>query len=127
MDRLVNHLFVFEGEGIIRDFPGNYSQFRETVKEPDTRQPTIKAQKTPEVNTLVPSKKKLSYKEQREFELLEKQIPQLEKERQELFDSLNQPDVPYEQIQKLTDRVSRLSTEINEKEMRWLELSENTL
>ena len=127
MDRLVDHLFVFEGEGVVRDFPGNYSQFRETLKDPETKQVTPKAETVLENKSASPQKKKLSYKEQREFELLEKQIPELEKERTELFDCLNKPDVPYEQIQKLTDRVSKLSTEINEKELRWLELSENTL
>ena len=124
MDRLVDHLFVFEGEGIVRDFPGNYSQYRDTVKEQEPKETEIKPQKPVEGTS--PAKKKLTYKEQREFETIEKQIPQLEKERQELFERLNNGELPYEQLQKLTDRVSFLSNEIHEKELRWLELSENT-
>ena len=74
-----------------------------------------------------PGKKKLTYKEQREFELLEKQIPELEKEQREVLELLNTKDLPYDELQKLTERVGQLSGEINEKELRWLELSENTL
>ncbi len=125
MDRLVDHLFVFEGQGIVRDFPGNYSRYRDSVKDQEPLEAENKAQKTVEP-TAASQKKKLTYKEQREFELLEKQISELEKERQKVFDRLNAQGLPYEEIQKLTDRVSLLSTEINEKELRWLELSENT-
>lgn len=125
MDRLVDHLFVFEGEGIVRDFPGNYSQFRDTIKEQEPRE-TIGKPRKPVENVPQLVRKKLSYKEQREFEALEKQIPELEKERHELLDQLNNGELPYEQLQKLTDRVSILSNEIHEKELRWLELSENT-
>jgi ABC transport system ATP-binding/permease protein len=128
MDRLVDHLFVFEGEGIVRDFPGNYSQYRDSIKDDDRdiKEPEAKASKTPEI-TSAPAKKKLTYKEQREFEMLEKQIPDLEREQREVYELLNSKDLPYDQLQKLTERVGQLSKEINEKELRWLELSENTL
>jgi ATP-binding cassette subfamily F protein uup len=125
MDRLVDHLFVFEGEGVVRDFPGNYSQYRETLKEPEPRQAEIKTSKAAGTSTQN-LKKKLSYKEQREFELLEKDIPSLEKERQELYTRLAGEGLSYEELQKLTDRISNLTIEISQKELRWLELSENT-
>ena len=126
MDRLVDHLFVFEGDGIVRDFPGNYSQYRDTSTEPESREAEIKPLKE-EVTSAQAAKKKLSYKEQREFELLEKDIPALEKERQEIYSKLDEGGLPYEQLQRLTDRISILTNEISQKELRWLELSENTL
>ena len=129
MDRLVDHLFVFEGEGVIRDFPGNYSQYREWQK---AQQVEAQAEKKEE-KTTVPqpqtdtskTKKKLSYKEQREFEMLEKEIADLEKERATLYEKLNDSTLPYEQLQQMTARISEISEAIDTKEMRWLELSEN--
>jgi ATP-binding cassette subfamily F protein uup len=126
MDRLVDHLFVFEGNGVIRDFPGNYSQYRDTLKDEETREP----EKSPLKETSAPittAKKKLSYKEQREFEALEKEIPALEKEKQEIYVRLESPDLPYEELQKLTERIGIITRQIDEKELRWLELSENTV
>jgi ATP-binding cassette subfamily F protein uup len=124
MDRLVDHLFVFEGDGEIRDFPGNYSQYREWQKKQEEE---LKEEKKPEQsveNTSTKIKKKLSFNEQREFDLLEKEIATLEKERQEIYIKLNDPSIPYEQLQKLTGRIGVINDTIDEKEMRWLELSE---
>ncbi|HZF63473.1 MAG TPA: ABC-F family ATP-binding cassette domain-containing protein [Chitinophagaceae bacterium] len=120
MDRLVDHLFVFEGDGIIRDFPGNYSQYREVAKEPQTKEEKPKNKDEAPVAT---GKKKLSYKEQREFELLEKGIAALEKEKQEIYSKLN-GELPYSEIEKLTARINMISKELEEKEWRWLYLSE---
>lgn len=123
MDRLVDHLFVFEGEGVVRDFPGNYSLYRDSLKEEEPKE--IEKKTTPAAIQPPPSKKKFSYKEQREFEQLEKHIPELEKERQGLFTRLNEEGLSFEEIQKITDRLSIITNEIHEKELRWLELSEN--
>jgi len=126
MDRLVDHLFVFEGDGEIRDFPGNYSQYREWQK---IQEEEVKEEKRPEpIEATSPTKekKKLSYKEQREFDILEKEIASLEKERQEIYTKLNDPSLPYDQLQKLTERIGIINNSIDEKEMRWLELSEMT-
>jgi ATP-binding cassette subfamily F protein uup len=124
MDRLVNHLFVFEGEGQIRDYPGNYSLYREWQK---TQQNEVVVDKK-EVKKVEPveeqSKKKLSFKEQREFEMLEKEIAQFEKERSEINEQLSSSNLPYNEIQKLTTRIGELNQAISAKEMRWLELSE---
>jgi ATP-binding cassette subfamily F protein uup len=124
MDRLVNHLFVFEGEGQIRDYPGNYSLYREWQK---TQQNEVVVDKkeikqTAQVEEL--PKKKLSFKEQREFDILEKEIAQFEKERSEINEQLSSPNLPYNEIQKLTTRIGELNQAISAKEMRWLELSE---
>lgn len=125
MDRLVDHLFVFEGDGEIRDFPGNYSQYREWQK---AQEEELKEDKKPEQlivesNTAKP-KKKLSYNEQREFDMLEKEISSLEVERQDIYTKLNDPGIAYEELQKLTERINIINNTIDEKEMRWLELSE---
>ncbi|HVG41814.1 MAG TPA: ATP-binding cassette domain-containing protein, partial [Chitinophagaceae bacterium] len=126
MDRLVDHLFVFEGDGVISDFPGNYSQYRERIKE---KIPEIE-EKKPAIIISAPvvdvtPKKKFSYKEQREYENLEKELAQLEKERKNIYEQLNAPHLPYDKIQGLTERISFINNSIDSKEMRWLELSEN--
>lgn len=123
MDRLVDHLFVFEGNGIIQDFPGNYSQYREAEKKQVVEKEPEKKEVKP-VEEITKQKKKLSYKEQREFEILEKEIGQLEKEKTEIYEQLNKADQPYEQLQKLTARIGEITEAIDTKEMRWLELSE---
>jgi ATP-binding cassette subfamily F protein uup len=119
-------LFVFEGDGIVRDFPGNYSQYRDTLKDiPEQKEPPSRIEKGRE--DIKPSvKTKLSYKEQREFELLEKDIEALEKERREIYVKLENADSAYNELQKLTERVGFITKLIDEKELRWLELSENT-
>lgn len=125
MDRLVDHLFVFEGEGSIRDYPGNYTQYREWLK---TREQPSEAPKKAAVQEAPPpppaAKKKLSYKEQREFDLLEKEIADMETERKSIYEQLSSGDLPFDKLQQLTERISYLSNTIDEKELRWLELSE---
>ncbi len=127
MDRLVDHLFVFEGDGVVRDFPGNYTQYRieEKGKEKQKENVTTKSETTNTVETkLTKDKKKLSFNEKREFELLNKELPKLEIEKQEVTEKLSQGGTPYEEIQKLSLRITELTNLIEEKELRWLELSE---
>ena len=134
MDRMVDHLFAFEGDGVIRDFPGNYSQYREamakgllTNKEQqimkpvgeettDRRRPTTGVQAT-----FV--QKKLSFKEKFELENLEKEMPALQKEKKLLEEKMN-GNIPYDELQKAADRITIIIQQLDEKEMRWLELSE---
>lgn len=126
MDRLVDHLFVFEGEGTIRDFPGNYTQYRDWQKaqeaEKDAEAKPKTDEKKEEPKPVV--KKKLSFKEQREFETLEIEIPQLEKERAALTAQLSDASLPFEKLQQFSERINQINALIDEKEMRWLELSE---
>jgi ABC transport system ATP-binding/permease protein len=126
MDRLVDHLFVFEGEGVIRDFPGNYSQFREAealkpaeVATESTRI-SLKEQDAPK------KQKKLSYNEQREYDSLQNEVMRLEQERKSIFEQLNTNNLPFEELEKLTNRINDINFLIDEKELRWLELSEKT-
>src|SRR5258708_5397731 len=137
MDRLVDHLLVLEGDGMVRDFPGNYSQYREWVKlgndNADFRPPGD-GYKAPEEKPVSaapaptpasqPEKKKLTYKEKREFELLEKEIADLEKEKQQVTDKLNGGSAPFTELQQLANRSGEISRLLDEKEIRWLELSE---
>lgn len=126
MDRLVDHLFVFEGDGVISDFPGNYSQYR--AQQKDEPEPVATTKATPAKPTPEPaSKRKLSYKEQREFEGLESELAALEKERKTLYEKLNSSTLPYSEIQNITTRTTEISASIEAKELRWLELSELAL
>jgi ATP-binding cassette subfamily F protein uup len=124
MDRLVDHLFVFEGDGVIKDFPGNYSQYRETQKnaEPEAAEKKKEGSKGTEAER---PKRRLSYKDQRELEALEKELAELEKERKDLYDQLNNGSLPYAQLQQLTGRINTINESIDTKELRWLQLSEN--
>jgi len=125
MDRLVDHLFVFEGDGVIRDFPGNYSQYRLSQEElPVTGYQLPVQEKTGNRNPETGNKRKLSYKDKREFELLEKEIADLNKEKEVINQKFNDGNLPFEELQNLSQRIGEVSTILDAKEMRWLELSE---
>jgi ATP-binding cassette subfamily F protein uup len=129
MDRLVDHLFVFKGEGEIQDFPGNYTQFR--IWEKDQEKSEIRSKKS-EAGSIKPGtiqeqqsqKKKVGFKEKREFEQLEKEISFLEAEREQLTNQLSDPELDYTRIESISKRLQDISNELGLKEMRWLELSE---
>ncbi len=132
MDRLVDHLFVFQGDGDIRDFPGNYSQYRLALKDDeklsgagtemsDSRQKEIL---NPPTVAAPEEKRKASFKEKREFELLEKEIADLTKEKEIVTEKLNSGTTPFEELQKLSSRIGELTELMDAKELRWLELSE---
>lgn len=129
MDRLVDHMFVFEGDGMIRDFPGNYTQYRIWQKEQERASQQTAVDKSQvavdngQATQKPKEKKKLSYKEQREFEQLEKDIPALEKEKAELAERMSS-NIPYEELEQVNKRMIEITAALEEKEMRWLELSE---
>ncbi len=135
MDRLVDHLFAFEGEGEIKDFPGNYSQYR-TWKQLEENKPqpsksdnssTINNSKPKNISTESPTNgaaKKFTFKEKTEFDLLEKDIPALEKEKELLQVKMNNGSMDFEKLQTAAERVSEIIVLLDKKEMRWLELSE---
>ena len=128
MDRLVDHLFVFEGEGVVRDFPGNYSQYRIWLKEKEEEEKTEVKTEKPEIKAAAtakePEKRKMSYKEKREFEQLQQDIANLEKEKQTITGQLNSGSLPFDQLQQLSVRINEITNLLDEKELRWLELSE---
>jgi ATP-binding cassette subfamily F protein uup len=132
MDRLVDHLFVFQGDGDIRDFPGNYSQYRLALKDDEkltdvgTQMSEKKEEKPIPVNNqpMPGEKKKLSYKVQREFDLLEKEIETLTSEKNAITEKLNSGTLPFEELQHLSNRIGEVTQLLDEKELRWLALSE---
>jgi ATP-binding cassette subfamily F protein uup len=131
MDRLVDHLFVFEGGGFVRDFPGNYTQYRIWLKEQETAKangsssPTKAATVEPAVPVApAPPKKKMTFKEKHEFEKLEKEMPALEKEKEKLTAALSDETLNYDQITAFADALTKVTQTLEEMELRWLELSE---
>ncbi len=126
MDRLVDHLFVFEGDGIIRDFPGNYSQYRieQMAKEKMAVPKPVSPSATEKTAVSSPVKRKLSFREQRELEQLEKEMPALELERETLTAAMNSGSMSYEELETAANRIKEIGELLDEKEMKWLELSE---
>jgi len=129
MDRLVDHLFVFEGDGVIKDFPGNYSQYRMSLDNLPVEDYLLPGnQKTGNVPEGLEqtgnTKRRLSYKDKREFELLEKEIAALAKEKEMINQKFNQGNIPFHELQQLSQRIGEVSSLLDAKEMRWLELSE---
>ncbi|MDO6431256.1 ABC-F family ATP-binding cassette domain-containing protein [Flavitalea sp. BT771] len=135
MDKLVDHLLVLEGNGVVRDFPGNYSQYRAaerdlgttsvgreiTSNNGDNSSDQPPAAPAPAAAT---EKRKLSYKEKRELEGLDKDIAQLTEEKKLVTERLNSGGTPFDELQKLSLRIGEIDRLLDEKEMRWLELSE---
>lgn len=128
MDKIIDHLLVFEGQGRIKDFPGNYTQYREWASlQPQEKAPTTSKSKEdsdPKKNYRNDTKRKLSYKEKREFEQLEEEIIQLEEEQKALEDALSGSELSVEEITEKSKRLASLKNELDEKSFRWLELSE---
>jgi ABC transport system ATP-binding/permease protein len=128
MDRLVDHLFAFEGNGEIKDFPGNYTQYRvwkQLEENAEGKMQKAEGEKRKEEGVTLKAesseKQKLSFKEKTEFEKLEKEIAELEKEKNLLEVKLNNGSMDFEKLQETSERISVL---LDKKEMRWLELSE---
>lgn len=128
MDRLAQHVFVFEGEGEVKDFPGNYSDYRDwktaqgqhkKTAKPVQAETNMKGQKALSV-----AKKKLSYNEKREFEQLERDIPVLEERKKEIERLLNEGMEDFEKLQLLSDEYKRLLSDLDSMEFRWMQLSE---
>ena len=125
MDKVVDHLFVFHGEGKVQDFPGNYTQYRETSKEyrssevQDFRSSEVKGTK---VKT--EQKRRLSFKEKKELEELEVRMPKLEEEKNQLEALLSGGSSSADEIAQASKRYQEVQEELDEAEMRWLELSE---
>lgn len=127
MDKLVDHLFVFEGDGIVSDFVGTYSEYRDFLKEEEVAQRELSEQKqkteTPKVAAQVPQSK-LSFKEKKELEQLDKEIADLNSEKLRIENELSSGNVAHNELISKTNRVGEIIASLDEKEMRWLELSE---
>jgi ATP-binding cassette subfamily F protein uup len=128
MDKVVDHLLVFNGDGEIKDFPGNYTQYRAwSALQPRDSKPQSEP-KTPtevkHVNETRETKRKFSYKEKREFEQLEQEIAALEEEQRQIEEALCSGTLSVDELTEKSKRLPLLKDELDEKSMRWLELSE---
>jgi ATP-binding cassette subfamily F protein uup len=128
MDKLVDHLLVFEGQGEIRDFPGNYSQFRmmspaELALKKDAQTLPTSA---PVVEKVEKPKAKLSFNEKRELEKIEQEMPRLQAEKIQLEADMSTGHLAYNELQTAADRIQVILNTLDELELRWLELSEKT-
>ena len=126
LDRLVDHLFVFCGDGVVKDFIGSYSEYNEYIKEYEAgkRQEERVREKPKPSRPEVQRKKKLSYREQRELEQIEKDLEILGNEKKELEAKLAGGTLSYDELQAASARFGELSAILDEKEMRWLELQD---
>ena len=136
LDRLVDHLLVFCGNGVVKDFIGTYSEYREFMRDYEASQKALQReeekalkaarQKEEEKNATPaqPVKKKLSFKEKREFEQLEKDMEALNAEKAELTEKMNSGSLAFDELQTAGERFAEINDELDIKEMRWLELSE---
>ncbi|GHT76264.1 ABC transporter ATP-binding protein [Bacteroidia bacterium] len=129
MDKIVDHLLVFRGQGEIKDFPGNYTQFREAENEKqklpseDKKWP-LKESKVKEAN---PASTKLTFKEKRELEMLEMEIPAMEAEQAQLEQEMSSGTLNNDELLQKSQRISEIIAFLDEKSLRWLELSERNV
>ena len=131
MDKVVDHLLVFKGQGVIKDFPGNYTQYREWEKEPASSPSPRGGEKkvenisqTSKASYRHDDRRRLSFKEKREMEQLEKDIAALEAEKKQIEEALCGGVTSVDEITAMSKRLPLLNEELDEKSMRWLELSE---
>ena len=132
LDKLVDHLFIFCGNGVVKDFVGSYSEYREYIKEYEAQQrakeraqeKAEKALREPQKAEKPAQKRKLTYKEQKEFEQIEKDLEALAAEKVALEESLSSGTLPFDRLQETSERIGQIISETDEKELRWLELSE---
>lgn len=126
MDKIVDHLLVFQGNGVIQDFPGNYTQYREwsALKPKELKEKNQTLEKKDRKVQDVSVRKKMTFKEKREFEQLEKDIAALEKEQKIIEEELCSGKLTIDELTEKSKRLPVLKDELDEKSMRWLELSE---
>ncbi len=126
MDKLVDHIFVFEGDGKIMDFPGNYTDYRNWQKQTEKTKPGV-LEKSPEPSSAgeaYAKQGKMGFKEKREFKQLEKDIAVLEQTKTDLEEQLNSGNLDHQSLHEITAKLSKVMAEIDERSDRWLELSE---
>ena len=125
-DKVVDHLLVFQGEGVIKDFPGNYTQYRQwlALQPQPEKQAAPKETAAPKKNYRNDTRQRMSFKEKREFEQLERDIAALNQEQHDIEEALCSGNLSIDELTQKSIRLPQLKEELDEKEMRWLELSE---
>ncbi len=128
LDRLTDHLFVFEGDGKIKDFYGNYNEYKVWTEAQDNlkkiQKVAEKQKRDPSREKVAKKKKGLTFNEKREYEQVEKEIEQLEEEKSQLESIINQGLTDYKKLKEVTSKIGNLIIELDEKMMRWMELDE---
>ena len=127
MDKVVDHLLVFRGQGDIRDFPGNYSDYRDwkqAKEEYDRQEVKVREERKPAVRVRTNDRRRLTFKERREMEQLEQDIAALEAEKKQIEEALCSGTLSVDELTEKSKRLPLLDDELDEKSMRWLELSE---
>ena len=124
MDKIVDHLLVFEGDGKVSDFPGNYTQYRQWQSLQPKSPKATTAQDTPKKNYRNDTRRRMSFKEKMEFERLTNEIEQLETEQRQIEDALCSGTLSIDELTEKSKRLPMLKDELDEKSLRWLELSE---
>lgn len=131
MDKVSDRIFAFEGNGIIKDFPGNYTQYKNKKEEEEEQRQKEQKKQTTQQAAVQPSgptdktqKRKLSYKEKLEMQQLEQEIEQLNTEKTGIETALNSGTLSNDQLLQQSQRIAKIIELLDEKEMRWLELSE---
>ena len=123
MDRLVDHLFIFEGDGQVRDFPGNYTDYRSHISQADKLKQTKPKDKVVK-DKVTKGKRKLTYNEKKEYDTIELVIDALEQEKTSIGSQFNDPDLNPEKMKELGKRIKEIDDEIAEKTDRWMQLAE---
>lgn len=127
MDKVVDHVLVFKGNGEVKDFPGNYTQYRESKVATQNKAVVSKPPQTAELSKAkekTPGKRRMTFKEKQEFDILSQEITQLEEERKEIISQLSGTTLSVDEINSLSKRLPIVEAQLDEKSNRWLELSE---
>ena len=127
MDKITDHLFIFEGDGIIKDFWGTYSEYKEFVQNEKNREKDDKKNKNKPAQASIDLwsvKKKLSYIEKRELEKLAKDVAKLEKQKDEINRIFDRDDIPYDDLKLLSEELGKITKQLEQKEYRRFELME---
>ena len=133
LDKIADHLFIFEGEGVVKDFVGSYSGYREYMKDKEKERRALEREKQQkeekkrfvESENVPAKKRKLSYKEQRELEQIEKDLETLNAEKADLEEKLSGGNISGDELTRCSTRIGEVIALLDEKEMRWLELNDN--
>ena len=133
LDKIADHLFIFEGEGVVKDFVGSYSGYREYMKDKEKERRALEREKQQkeekkrfvESENVPAKKRKLSYKEQRELEQIEKDLEILNAEKADLEEKLSGGNISGDELTRCSTRIGEVIALLDEKEMRWLELNDN--
>jgi ATP-binding cassette subfamily F protein uup len=130
MDKVVDHIFEYKGDGVIKDFPGNYTQLREKQRDSEKQTANVKTSKkaepvdTPESSLKKEKKQGLTFKEKKEFEMLSGEIEKLEEEKKQIESELSNGNLNTEELVLRAQRHGEVMKLLDERELRWLELSE---